>query len=279
MELSAADNPLQAIHFPHELQHEAGRRLTPHAFRRIGLFDVALAHHHHPVGNFHRLFLIVGDEHAGKFQLFMQLTQPAAQLFTHLRIQRAERFIQQQNLRLYRQGARQRHALFLTTGQLRRIAIRQVSQLHHLQQFGHFGFNRRGVGSFAARQHGQAKGDVIEHRHMAEQRIVLEDEAHFTVAGVHPADVGTVEADMTAGLMLQTGDNSQQGGFSGARGPQQRNHLSGRDIQRDIIQHLGATKRFLNIGNLNAHDFPPVARVFPDWPDAIATYSLKTGSE
>ena len=209
----------------------------------------------------------------------MQLTQPAAQLFTHLRIQRAERFIQQQNLRLYRQGARQRHALLLTTGQLRRIAIRQVSQLHHLQQFGHFGFNRRRIGSFTARQHGQAKSDVIEHRHMAEQRIVLEDEAHFTVAGVHPADVGAVEADMTAGLMLQPGDNPQQGSFPGAGRPQQRDHLSGRDIQRDIIQHLGATKRFLNIGNLNAHDFPPVARVFPGWPDAIATYSLKTGSE
>lgn len=94
-----------------------------------------------------------------------------------------------------------------------------MGQLHHLQQFGHLGFNRRRIGAFAARQHGQAKGDVIEHRHMAEQRIVLENEAHFTVASVHPADVGTVEADMTAGLMLQTGDNSQQGGFSGARGP------------------------------------------------------------
>ena len=29
----------------------------------------------------------------------MQLTQPTAQLFTHLRIQRAKRFVQQQNLR------------------------------------------------------------------------------------------------------------------------------------------------------------------------------------
>ena len=126
------------------------------------------------------------------------------------------------------------------------------------------------------RQHGQAKGDVIEHRHMAEQRIVLENEAHFTVASVHPTDVGTVEADMTAGLMLQTGDNSQQGGFPEPEGPSSAT-ICPEGISNEISFSTGATKRFLNIGNLNAHDFPPVARVLSDWPDAIATYSLKQG--
>ncbi len=49
---------------------------------------------------------------------------------------------------------------------------------------------------------------------------------------------------MTAGLMLQTGDNSQQGGFSGARGPSSAT-ISPEGISDDIIRHLGATKRFL----------------------------------
>ncbi len=111
-----------------------------------------------------------------------------------------------------------------------------MGQLHHLQQFGHLGFNRRRIGAFAAR-HGQAKGDVIEHRHMAEQRIVLENEAHFTVASVHPTDVGTVEADMTAGLMLQTGDNSQQGGFPG-RGPSSAT-ICPEGISNEISFHFG----------------------------------------
>ncbi len=84
-----------------------------------------------------------------------------------------------------------------------------MGQLHHLQQFGHFGFNRRRIGTLTARQHGQAKGDVIEYRHMPKQRIVLENKAHFTIAGVHPAHVGTVKTDMAAGLMLQPGDNPQ----------------------------------------------------------------------
>ncbi len=108
---------------------------------------------------------------------------------------------------------------------------------------------------------------------------MLEYKAHLTVARMQAADVGAVEADMPAGLMFQTGDNTQQSGFPGARRPQQRHHLPGRDIQRDIVQHLGATKGLLNIGNLNAHDFPPDAGVLPDSLNATAPYSLKTGSK
>ena len=154
-----------------------------------------------------------------------------------------------------------------------------MRKLHHLQQFGHFRFDGGGIRTFTTRQHGQAKRDVVEYRHVAEQRIMLKYKAHFTVAGVQAANVRTVEANMSAGLVFKPGDNTQQRGFTGARRPQQRHHLSGRDIQRDIIQHLGATKRLLNIGNLNAHDFPPDADVFPDSLNATAPHSSKTGSK
>ena len=114
---------------------------------------------------------------------------------------------------------------------------------------------------------------------MAEQRVMLEYKANLTIAGMQTAYVGAVKADVPAGLMLKPGDNTQQRGFTGARRPEQRHHLSGRDIQRDIIQHLGATKGLLNIGNLNAHDFPPDADVFPDFLNATAPHSSKTGSK
>ncbi len=108
---------------------------------------------------------------------------------------------------------------------------------------------------------------------------MLEHKADLTVTGMQTAHVGAVKTNMPAGLVLKPGNNTQQRGFARAGWPQQRNHLSGRDIQRDIIQHLGATKRFLNIGNLNAHDFPPVARVSLGYVNATATHSLKTGSK
>ncbi|MNE68713.1 hypothetical protein D3C80_1643900 [compost metagenome] len=173
----------------------------------------------------------MGHEHAGKFQFFVQLSQPATQLFTHLCIQRAKGLIQQQNLRLNRQRSRQGHTLFLSTRKLRREPIGQMCQLHHLQQFGDFRFNGRRVRALTTWQHAQAKRDIVEHRHMAEQRVVLEDKTDFTVAGVQAAHVGSVEANMSAALMFKTGDNTQQRGFTRARRSQQRHHLSGRDIQ------------------------------------------------
>ena len=219
----------------------------------------------------------MGDEHAGEFQLFVQLTQPAAQLFAHLRIQRAERFVQQQNLRFHRRGARQRHALFLAAGQLRRIAVGQMAQLYHFQQLGDFLFDRRGVRPLAARQHGQAEGDVVEHRHVAEQRIVLKHEAHAPVARVHVADVGAVEAQLAAALAFQPGNDAQQRGLAGTGRPEQRHHLAGSNIERDIVQYLGATEGLVDAVNLNAHDFPPARDARFDVPDATAARSSKIG--
>ena len=231
VELPAANGSLQAVYLAHKLQHKTSRRFTPYLIRCVSLFNIALTHHHYTISYFGRLFLVVGHEHAGEFQFFMQLTQPATQLFTHLRIQRAKRFIKQQNLRFYSQRARQRHALFLAAGKLCRITIRQMSKLHHLQQFCHFRFDRRRIRAFTPWQHRQAKSDIVKHRHMAKQRVMLEHETDFTVPRVQTAHVGTVKANMPTGLMLQPGDNAQQRSFSGTGRPKQRDHLTRRNIQ------------------------------------------------
>ena len=51
-----------------------------------------------PVGNFQRFFLIVGDEDAGDVHFVVQLAQPAAQFLPDFGVQRAERFVEQQDL-------------------------------------------------------------------------------------------------------------------------------------------------------------------------------------
>ena len=72
------------------------------------------------VGDLERFLLIVRDEHAGHVNLVVETPQPAPQLLPHLRIERAERLVEQQHLRLDRQGARERDALALAAGKLRR---------------------------------------------------------------------------------------------------------------------------------------------------------------
>ena len=226
VELAAANRPLQAVNLPHKFQHKTGSRFAPNLIRRISLLDMTLTHHHHAIGNFRRFFLVVGNKHAGELQLFMQLTQPTTQLFTHLRIERAKRLIEQQDLRLYRQRTRQRHTLLLPTRKLRREAVRQMSQLNHLQQFGDFCFDGRRIWTLTPWQNRQTKRDIVENGHMTKQRIVLEYESHFTVASMQTTDVGAVKTDMPAGLMLQPGNNAQQRGFARAGWPQQRDHLT-----------------------------------------------------
>ena len=90
-----------------------------------------------------------------------------------------------------------------------------MRKLHHLQQFGHFRFDSCHIWTLATRQHRQTKRDVVEHGHMAEQRVMLEHKAYFTIAGMQAAHVIAVKADMSAGLMLKPGDNTQQRGFTG----------------------------------------------------------------
>jgi hypothetical protein len=57
------------------------------------LLNTALVNHHNTVRHFQRLFLIVGDEHAGDMQLIMELAQPPPQILAYLRIKRTEGFI------------------------------------------------------------------------------------------------------------------------------------------------------------------------------------------
>ena len=68
------------------------------------------------VGNFERLFLIVGDEDAGDVEFIVQPPEPAAEFFAHPGIERAEGLVEQQDTRLHGESARQSYALPLSAG-------------------------------------------------------------------------------------------------------------------------------------------------------------------
>ena len=126
----------------------------------------------------------MGDEDAGDVQLVVQPAQPAAQLLAHLGVERAERLVQQQHLGLDRERAGERDALALAAGELRGIAVGQPVELHQLEQLVHLARGSAPRRALAARLHAQAERDVLEHRHVAEQRVVLEHEADLALAHV-----------------------------------------------------------------------------------------------
>ncbi len=229
---------------------------------RADLFDGAFAQHHHPVGQVHRLFLIVGDEDGGDPGLVMHPAQPVAQLLAHLGVQGAERLVQQEHARLDGQGAGQGHALLLAAGQLGRIALAQALQLDQREQFldplGDLGLLR----PLGGRADPQAEGDVVGHGHVAEQGVVLEHHAHPPLARGQGQEVLAVQADRAFVGSLEPGDRPQQGGLARARGAQQGQEFAGLGAQGDALQGREAAEALadpldqqsLGRGGLSAQD-------------------------
>src|ERR1022692_214970 len=175
---------------------------------RAHLLDAAMIHHHDPVGEFQRFLLIVSDEQAGDVNLVVELSQPAAQLLADFGIERTERLVQQQNTRLDGQGASQGYALALASGELRRVTLREILELDQFQQILDLGADFLFGWPVLAGPDSEAEGDVLKNGHVAEQRVVLEDESDLALADGAVADVLAVKSDGSRIGKLQAGDNA-----------------------------------------------------------------------
>ena len=158
---------------------------------RADLLDRAVVDHHDLVGDLHRLLLVVGDEHRGDVHLVVQPAQPVAQLLADLRVERAERLVEQQHLRLDGERTGQRHALALAAGQLRRVAVGELLQVDELEQLvdPRLDLRLRPLADL------QAERDVAAHGHVLERRVVLEHEADVALLRRQPGRVGAGDLD------------------------------------------------------------------------------------
>ena len=101
----------------------AGRSNTARGVRR--LLDPAVVHDDDQVGQRHRLFLAVRDVDEGDAERGLQLLQLGAHADLQERVERRQRLVEQQRFGIGDQRARQRHALLLAAGQLRRTPRRR----------------------------------------------------------------------------------------------------------------------------------------------------------
>ena len=108
----------------------------------------------------------------------LDLADRAPQLVANLRVERAERLVEQQHARLVRERARERDALLLPARELARQALLVAVERHELQQLG---ASPAPLGAaHAART--QRELDVVGHGHVAKQRVVLEHETDLALA-------------------------------------------------------------------------------------------------
>ena len=149
--------------------------------RAAGLHDAAGLEHDELVAERHRLDGVVGDDEAGALVGGEVPGEASPQLGPGAGVHGGERLVEQEQARFRGQGPRQGHALGLAAGErlgLRRGAVGQADPVQH----GERALARRGA---AGPARAQAEGDVLEHRHVGEQQVVLEHHPHRTLLGRH----------------------------------------------------------------------------------------------
>src|SRR5262249_16227416 len=70
-----------------ELVDEGGPRVVVDLLWRPGLLDAALVHHHHTVGDFERLLLVVRDKERRNVDFGVKISEPAPQILAYLGIE------------------------------------------------------------------------------------------------------------------------------------------------------------------------------------------------
>ena len=163
----------------------------------------------------------MGHEDEGDAGLVLQLLQLDLHFLAQLVVERRQRLVEEQHLRLRRQRPRQRDALLLTAGNLARLPLGEFLHPHQLQHVPGAGIDL-GAG---LSEHFEAEADVLRHGHVREQRVALEHSVDRPLEGRQQSDVLTVEQDLAVGRKFEAGDQAQQRCLAAARGTEKREEL------------------------------------------------------
>ena len=205
--------------------------------RRPDLLHPAVVHHGDPVGHGERLFLVVGHVDEGDPHLALDPLELDLHRLPELEIERAERLVQQEGAGIVDQRSRQRHPLLLPARELRRPAFREIRQSDHREQRPHPAID---LGRLQLPAPG-AEGDVVVHRHVGEERVVLEDGVDVAPVGRDPGDVLAFEQDAAAGRLLEPRDHPERRGLAAPGGPEQGEELTPPDGEvRFVDRHVPA---------------------------------------
>ena len=173
--------------------------------------------------------------HEGNAEILLQPLQFGPHSDAQERVQRRQRLVQQQDLRLGDQGARQRDALLLAAGELRRNAARKGRHVHQGEEL-----HRLGVAlGLADTAHLQREGDVVAAIEMRKQCVALEHHRGAAAGRRQVGDVGGADEHVTLRDALMAGNHAQRRRLAAARRTQQTAVSARRHAQVDAV-HRGA---------------------------------------
>ena len=209
------------------------------------------AEHQDPVAHQHRLLDVVGDQNDaldGHAPFGPQVQEIGAQSLRSQHVERGERLVHEQDIRVHDQRTREAHPLAHAAGQFARIGGLETVQPDQIDggQGALADFGSRHVLRF------QPQSDVLEHREPGEQCEALED--HGDPA--RRSRNGLPEIAQVPGARLrQPRDQAQQSRFSRTRAAEQTDDLALAKLQIHALQHqqflaVGLRERLAHLGAL-----------------------------
>ena len=209
------------------------------------MHNPSLTEHGDTVTQLERFVNIVADEHDRLFQLALHLQELVLDHFTVDRVNRAERFIHQQNRRIRRQGTDHANTLLLTAGHFAWVAVKEFMRVHrhHIHQL----FGTRFTARFIPAEHARDDGNVLFDGHVREQTNLLDNVADVTAQRhrVHFVGVFAVNQDVAAARRNQAINHLQRRGFPAAGRAKQNAHFTFRYVEVDVVDGLKRLAIFL----------------------------------
>ena len=166
------------------------------------------------------------------------------ELAAHDRVDRAERFVHQQDVRVRGEPAGHADALLLAAGELGGVAVGECGvQAHGLHQLMGT-LARLALGGAAQHGHG---GDVVEHGAVREEAAGLHDVADAAAQPhrIQLGDVVAVDVDAPGGRVDHAVDHPHQGGLAGAGGADQHHGFVRGDLEAEVLDRERAARVLL----------------------------------
>ena len=225
--------PTQQVVAADEARRERPFRLLVEDLRRRHLLDAAAVKHGDAVRHHHRFLLVVGNVDDGDAEPAVDAPDLVLHLLAQAAVERSQRLVHQHQARLEHQRPGNGHALLLPARQLVGTAPLETLQPYQLQRPAHA--LPALLGSEPA--HVEREGQVLLHRQVGEQRVVLEHHADVALPWRQIVHRAPGDADAAGGRHLEPRQHHQAGGLAGAGRPQQGQELPLAHAQAQILHH------------------------------------------
>src|SRR6266849_3542984 len=198
-------------------------------------------------GHGHRFDLVVRDVDGGGLQALVQRLDLGAHRDAQLGVEVRKRLVEQEHLGIAHDGAAHRHALALPARKLARIAVEIRFQIEDSRRLGN-PFLDDPVVLLAQTER---EAHVLAHRHVRIERVALEYHRDVAFLGVDVVDDPAVDRDRPAADLLEPGEHPEKRRLAAARGTDEHHELAVRDVERNSVDDLRPSERFLDIFERN----------------------------